>query len=100
MLFIASTYRLVMDSRFNPLRNLPPAQRFQTMLYLSLMWTTIFCAATTAWAWYGHLVVGHMLVVAGIVVTSLTFHSARRTMTYRDYPLEDSTARYQDVWGG
>ena len=40
-----SLYRAVMDPSINPLRNAPPAQRFQLMLYLSIMWTTIFCAA-------------------------------------------------------
>jgi hypothetical protein len=44
-----SVYHAIMDSNSNPLRALPPVQRFQTMLYLSIMWTTIFCAAAGAW---------------------------------------------------
>ena len=42
-------YRSVMDSNFNPLRNLPTAQRFQIMMFLSVMWTTIFCATACGW---------------------------------------------------
>ena len=54
-----SLYRAVMDSDYNPLRSLPPAQRFQLMAFLSLMWTTIFCAAAGTWFWYGELIVVH-----------------------------------------
>ena len=52
-------YRNISDSDRNPLRNLPPAQRFQTMAILGLMWTAIFCAAAGAWLWFGEIVVTH-----------------------------------------
>ena len=94
-----NAYRTIMDSDVNPLRHLPIAQRFQVMTYLSVMWTTIFCAGFGAWAIYGELVVAHVLVVLGTLVTVYTFDKARRATTYRDYPREDGTARYDDVWG-
>ena len=93
-----SIYRSIMDSEKNPLRSLPHAQRFQIMVYLSIMWTTIFCLGTGAWLWYGELVVAHLLVAAGFLVTAWTFRSAPKVSTYRDYPREDGTARYDDVW--
>jgi hypothetical protein len=71
-----SVYRAIMDSSVNPLRALPPVQRLQTMLYLSVMWTTIFCAAAGVWMWYGAIVVAHMLIALGFVVTGLTFNRA------------------------
>jgi hypothetical protein len=74
-----SIYRAIMDPGVNPLRKIPPAQRFQTMSYLSVMWTTIFCAAAGAWVWYGAIVVAHLLVAAGFVVTGLTFRAANRS---------------------
>ena len=92
-------YRSVMDSNFNPLRNLPTAQRFQIMMFLSVMWTTIFCATACGWLWYGELMVGHVLVALGFTVTGLTFERANNTSTYRDQPRGDGTARYDDVWG-
>lgn len=98
-----SLYRSIMDSNVNPLRNLPPAQRFQLMLFLSVMWTNIFCLSAGAWIWYGELIVFHVLVVAGIVVTGLVFRRASKATAYRTYrhhPLKDGTARYDDVWGG
>jgi hypothetical protein len=73
-----SLYRALMDPSVNPLRYIPPPQRFQTMLYLSIMWTTIFCAAAGAWLWYGELIVAHILIAFGFLVTGLTFRGARR----------------------
>ena len=94
-----SMYRAIMDANVNPLRILPPAQRFQFMLFLSVMWTTIFCAGAGAWLWYGELIIGHVLVALGVVLTGLTFQRAAAASTYRDFPAEDGTARYDDVWG-
>ena len=54
-------YTALMDSSVNPLRNLPKVQRFQVMVYLSMMWTAIFRAGAGAWVWYGELVVAHVL---------------------------------------
>ena len=71
-------YEGIMNPDKNPLRVLPPAQRFQTMVYLSVMWTTIFCAAFGRWYWYGELIVGHVLVAAGIALTTITFFRAAR----------------------
>ena len=87
-------YRSVMDSKINPLRNLPPAQRFQAMVLLSIMWTTIFCAGAGAWLWYGEIVVLHLLVAAGFVVTGVTFRRASRMAGHRDHPAKDGTALY------
>ena len=92
-------YRAVMDSDRNPLSNLAPAQRFQTMAALSIMWTTIFCTIAGAWVWYGELILGHILLAFGTLVTGFTFHKAGTPRTYRDHPSRDGTARYDDVWG-
>ncbi|MDJ0611955.1 MAG: hypothetical protein QNJ67_23485 [Kiloniellales bacterium] len=95
-----SIYRAIMDSDVNPLRNLQPARRFQVMVLLSIMWTTIFCAATGTWLWFGELLAVHLLIALGFLVTGITFYRAQGVRTYRDHPLQDGTARYDDVWGG
>tara|TARA_Y100000588_G_scaffold143184_1_gene157155 strand:- start:871 stop:1164 length:294 start_codon:yes stop_codon:yes gene_type:complete len=94
-----SIYRLIMDERINPLNAMPPAQRLQAMLFLSVMWTTIFCAIAGIWFWYGALIIVHLLLALGVLFTGLTFHRASAVGTYRDQPLRDGTARYDDVWG-
>jgi hypothetical protein len=71
-------YELIMDADKNPLMKLPPAQRFQIMVYLSLMWTTILCAAFGIWIWYGQILAINMLML-GIAVTGMTFEIADRT---------------------
>ncbi|NNF76644.1 MAG: hypothetical protein HKN05_01320 [Rhizobiales bacterium] len=72
-------YQSVMDPDQNSLRRIPPAQRFQIMVYLSMMWTAIFCFSASAWAWYGELVVGHIAVALGVMITGMTFHNASRS---------------------
>ena len=92
-------YDLVMDENKNPLRALPKVQRFQVMMMLSLMWTTIFCMAFGLWAWWGSLVIAHIPMALGVFLTGWTFHSAKKP-GHRDlYRAKDGTARYDDIWG-
>ena len=92
---------VVMNSESNPLNSLPRGQRFQIMAILSIMWTTIFSTALGSWFYYGELVVGHLAVLLGIFITAGVFKSSQQPLkSYRDYPREDGTARYDDVWGG
>lgn len=65
-------YRLIMEAERNPLRNLPPAQRFQLMIFLSVMWTTIFTASTTLWVWYGELITGSTFRLASGVTRKVS----------------------------
>jgi hypothetical protein len=85
-------YSAIMDPSINPLKIMPPTQRFQTMLYLSIMWTTIFCAAAGAWVWYGEIVVAHLLVAAGFALTGLTFRAASRNARPLTSPSATSAA--------
>ena len=71
-------YKFIMSSESNPLRNLPPAQRFQVMIFLSVMWTTIFTASSTLWVWYGELMTGHVLLALGTLITGSTFRLANK----------------------
>jgi hypothetical protein len=67
------SYAVVMDESKNPLQGLPKAQRFQIMTFLSVMWSSLFCLAIGSYAYWGELVVGHVAVAAGVVLTGLTF---------------------------
>ncbi len=71
-------YEFVMGPDQNHLRRIPPAQRFQIMVYLSAMWTAIFCFAAGAWAWYGELLIGHIAVALGVLITTLVIRRANR----------------------
>jgi len=92
-------FELVMNDRRNPLRDFAPPQRFQIMAILSTMWTTIFCTSFGVWYLYGELMTAHLLLALGTLITGTTFRQARRVEIYRDKPVRDGTARYDDVWG-
>lgn len=89
---------VVMNSESNPLNSLPRVQRFQIMAILSIMWTAIFSTALGSWFYYGELVVGHLAVLLGIFITAGVFRTSQQPLkSYRDYPREDGTARYDDA---
>ena len=67
-----------MSSESNPLRNLAPAQRFQVMIFLSVMWTTVCTASMTLWVWYGELMTAHILLALGTLITGSTFRLASK----------------------
>jgi hypothetical protein len=77
-IFMRDTYSVVMDERKNPLQGLPKAQRFQIMTFLSVMWSSLFCLAIGSYAFWGELVVGHVAVAAGVVLTGLTFRQVNK----------------------
>ncbi len=67
-----------MNEERNPLNALPKVLRFQIMVFLSVMWSTVFSLAIGSWLWWGELVIGHVAIVLGVLITSLTFRGARR----------------------
>ncbi len=81
---MAHWYDVIMNSKNNPLRNLPPAQRFQLMTFLSIMWTTVFTASTTLWVWYGELLTGHVLLALATLITGSTFRLANKASKNMD----------------
>jgi hypothetical protein len=95
-----SPYRAVMDSERNPLRRLPKVQRFQIMSMLAFMWSIIFSVGIGTWAWFGELVVFHLLVLLGMFITGWTFGNAKQSMPRDRYVRSDGTAAHDDLWGG
>ena len=66
-----------MDSDRNPLARLRPAQRFQVMTALAIMWSTIFCAIAGIMIWYPAYVVAHLILLSiGTLVTTVVFKTA------------------------
>lgn len=93
-------YDVIMDESKSPLQRLPKSQQFQIMTFLSIMWTTVFCVAFSAWSLWGELVISHMAIALGVVITGITFRTGSKK-SHRDlYQRKDGTARYDDIWGG
>ena len=84
-----SWYSVIMNSNKNPLNKLPPAQRFQIMVFLSLMWTTIFTTSASLWLWYGELLTGHLLVALGVALTGSTFQLSDKKSVHREVTAAD-----------
>ena len=73
----SDAYAVVMNEDLNPLQSIPKVFRFQIMLFLSVMWSTVFCLTLGSWLWWGELVLGHLAIALGILITTLTFAKAR-----------------------
>ena len=94
------SYDVVMDASKNPLQGLPKAQRFQIMVFLSVMWTTVFCLAIGSYGYWGELVLGHVALATGVLITGLTFREVNKRTHGDLYRGKDGTAKYDDIWGG
>ena len=72
-------FQAVMDPSQNPLAKLPPAQRFQIMAVLAIMWSLIFCSMAGILVWYPAYVAAHFVLLAiGTLVTTMVFRSAAK----------------------
>ena len=72
-------FQVIMDPSRNPLAKLPPAQRFQIMAALAIMWSLIFCAMAGIMIWYPAYVAAHfVLLIVGTLVTTVVFKSAAK----------------------
>jgi len=68
-----------MDPTRNPLAKIPPAQRFQIMLMLAIMWSLIFCSMAGIMVWLPAYVGAHVvLLLIGTFVTAMVFRSASK----------------------
>ena len=65
-----------MNENKNSLSTPPKAQRFQLMVVVYVMWTTIVYLGMGSWRRWRELVVVHVGVAAGILITDLTFEQA------------------------
>jgi len=81
--FVVNSWNAVMDDRRNPLSNIPDLQvRHLVMQVLAWMWCIVFAFIIGSWTAFGISVVGHVILIAAIVITVGTFETARRAPQY------------------
>jgi hypothetical protein len=100
---IQQIYRTVMDEKVNPLRTLPRSVQFQLMSVLAFLWSAVFTLWVGSFWLLGPTVVGHVLVLMGVLFTADVFRRAgQRTVSYDETFRDprDGCARHDDVWGG
>lgn len=76
-------YKLVMDSKHNPLRNIPDINtRHMIMQVLAWMWCVIFSMYVGSVLVFGISAVMHAVIIAGVFITAGVFETAKRRPQY------------------
>ena len=78
MLITAS--KAIMDPDKNAFMRLPKTVRFQLMVVLSCLWSTIFCVSAGLLVWLPGYILAHVaLLLIGIFGTSWAFKQAEKS---------------------
>jgi len=76
-------YKLIMDSKHNPLRNIPDINtRHMIMQVLAWMWCIIFSMYIGSVLAFGISTVIHAVFIAGVFITAGVFETAKRRPQY------------------
>lgn len=76
-------YKLVMDSKHNPLQNIPDINtRHMIMQVLAWMWCVIFSMYVGSVLAFGISAVMHAVIIAGVFITAGVFETAKRRPQY------------------
>ncbi len=98
----------VMDPEKNPLSALPKMVRFQYLLILSYVWSSVFTIWIGAFfaLWPG--IIGHTALLVAVFFTADIFRAARNRRAERQAATDhreamrradDGTVLYDDIWG-
>ena len=80
---MSSIWKLVMDSRYNPLSHIPDNNtRHMVMQVLAWMWCIIFSMSMGSIVVFGISAIAHALLIAGIFITAGVFETAKRRPQY------------------
>lgn len=80
---MTNLYKLIMDSRHNPLRNIPDMNtRHMIMQVLAWMWCVIFSMYLGSIVAFGISAAIHALLIAGVFITAGVFETAKRRPQY------------------
>ena len=78
-----NAYKLIMDSRYNPLSNIPDTStRHMVMQILAWMWCIIFSMWMGSVVVFGISAALHALLIAGVFITAGVFETAKRKPQY------------------
>ena len=76
-------YKLVMDSKHNPLRNIPDINTIHMIMQvLAWMWCVIFRMYVGSVLAFGISAVMHAVIIAGVFITAGVFETAKRRPQY------------------
>ena len=77
--FVYDSWQGVMNAKHNPLKNIPDMQvRHLVLQALAWMWCIIFSLLIGDLTVFGTSVIGHTVLIIGIIITVATFETAKR----------------------
>ena len=80
---MTNIYKLIMDSRYNPLSRIPDMNvRHLLMQMLAWMWCIIFSMWMGSVVVFGISAIAHALLIAGVFITAGVFETAKRRPQY------------------
>ena len=80
---MTNLYKLIMDSKHNPLRNIPDMNtRHMIMQVLAWMWCIIFSMYLGSIVAFGISAMIHAVVIAGVFITVGVFETAKHRPQY------------------
>ena len=80
---MTNLYKLIMDSKHNPLRNIPDMNtRHMIVQELAWMWCIIFSMYLGSIVAFGISAMIHAVVIAGVFITVGVFETAKRRPHY------------------
>jgi hypothetical protein len=94
---IVSTWKLVMDHQYNPLKYMKLQQRHLVMQMLAWMWSMIFSLSFMSIYVFGYVWIGHVLVIGGVFITFAIFERARASSEGLE-PVANLSGASKCVW--
>tara|TARA_A100001015_G_scaffold97718_1_gene108505 strand:- start:1975 stop:2265 length:291 start_codon:yes stop_codon:yes gene_type:complete len=83
MMTMLNTYKLIMDSKYNPLRHITDMSvRHLLMQMLAWMWCIIFSMSVGSVIVFGVSVFVHAILLAGVFITISVFQTAKHRPQY------------------
>ncbi len=83
-----SSWDLIMDNRYNPLRHLDLASQHYFMQVLAWMWSMIFSLSFLSIFQFQYVWAAHLLVITGVFLTVAVFKRAEETEKEKDVALD------------
>lgn len=97
MITLISTWKSIMDSRYNPLKYLDLAGRHYMMQILAWMWSMIFSVSFLSIMQFGIVWLSHLLIIGGIFITCSVFARAEKKQPALE-PIANLSHASKTVW--
>tara|TARA_B100001109_G_C18623971_1_gene362842 strand:- start:73 stop:564 length:492 start_codon:yes stop_codon:yes gene_type:complete len=100
--FVYDSWNGVMNADRNPLRHIPDTNtRHMVLQVLAWMWCIIFSMWVGSFWIMGVSMIAHALILAAIVITVVTFETAKRKPTFfQNFPTSTPSRSRNMYWNG